>query len=201
MGYADTTFGSQFKAYLSHTVVSAYLKHDRIILQRHLDDEPPPSGENTLGYRFHDAGLICRSVGDSYYGVFLSYKIERPVLPRDETDMHFSATAIADAPADPASYELEIDKAKFDYLKDAKTGTLRRLGVLGSPKASLEQLIHAKLTSNYIYSLAYSDQFAVAKFNIVLELGPLGGGEPVRTLAAFELIPSTRRIRLITLFG
>jgi len=38
-------------------------------------------------------------------------------------------------------------------------------------------------------------------FNVVLELGPLDGGEPVRTLAAFELLPATRRIRLITLFG
>jgi len=201
IGYADTTYGSQFKAYLSQTLVPAYLKHGLIILQRHPDDEPPPLGENILGYRFENADLICRSVGDSYYGVFLSYKIERPVLPGDETDTHFSANVISDAPADPASYELEIGEAKFDYLKDAKTGTLRRLGVLGSPKAGLEQLINAKLRSNYIYSLAYSDEFAVAKFNVVLELGPLDGGEPVRTLAAFELLPATRRIRLITLFG
>jgi len=201
IGYADTTYVSQFKAYLSHTLVPAYIKHGGIILQRHPDDEPPPAGENMFGYRFEDAGLICRSVGDSYYGLFLSYKIERPVLPGDETDTHCSANAISDAPSDPASCDLEIDEAKFGYLKNEKTGTLRRLGVLGSPKASLEQLIHAKLRSNYIYSLAYSDQVAVAKFNIILELGPLDGGEPVRTLAAFEFIPATRRIRLITLFG
>ncbi len=201
IGYADTTCGSQFKAYLSHRLVPAYLKHDRIILQRHPDDEPPPPGENMLGYRFEDAGLVCRSVGDSYYGVFLSYKIERPVLPEDEADTHFSANVMSDAPADPASCELEIDKTKFDYLKNKKAGTLRRLGVLGSPKASLEQLIQAKLRSNYIYSLAFSNEYAVAKFNIVLELGPIGGGEPMRILAAFELIPEMRRIRLITLFG
>jgi hypothetical protein len=201
IGYADTTYGSQFKAYLSQTLVPAYLKHDRIILQRHPDDEPPPPGDNMCGYPFEDAGLMCRSVGDSYYGVFLSYKIERPVVPEDEADTHFSANVISDAPIDPASCELEIDTKKFDYLKDEKTGTLRRLGVLGSPKASFEQLIQAKLSSNYIYSLAYSDECAVAKFNIVLELAPLEGGEPMRILAAFELTPETRRIRLITLFG
>ena len=134
--------------------------------------------------------------------MFLSYKIERPVLSEDETDTYFSANVITDAPADPASCELEIDSRKFDdYLKIKKAGTLQRLGVLGSPKASLEQLIQAKLTSNYIYSLAYSDECTVAKFNIVLELSPLAGGEPLRILAAFELIPETRRIRLITLFG
>ena len=144
---------------------------------------------------------MCRSVGDSYYGVFLSYKIERPVLPEDETDTHFSANVITDAPADPASCELEIDKRKFDYLKNEKAGTLQRVGVLGSPKASFEQLIQAKLRSNYIYSLAYSNECAAAKFNIVLELGPLAGGEPLRVLAAFELISEPRRIRLITLFG
>jgi hypothetical protein len=70
--------------------------------------------------------------------------------------------------------------------------------VLGSPRARFEEVIQAKLTSNYIYSLAYSDECAVAKFNIVLELAPLDGGEPMRILAAFELIPETRRIRLIT---
>ena len=31
IGHADTTYGSQFKAYLSETLVPAYLKHDRII--------------------------------------------------------------------------------------------------------------------------------------------------------------------------
>jgi len=118
-----------------------------------------------------------------------------------DPDTNCSTNVISDTPVDPASYKLEIDKAKFDYLKDAKTGTLRRLGVLGSDKATIEQLIHAKLRSKYIYSLAYSDQFAVRKFNIVLELGPLDGGEPLRTPAALEHIPATRRIRLITLFG
>jgi hypothetical protein len=44
-------------------------------------------------------------------------------------------------------------------------------------------------------------RYLVAKFNIVLELGPLDGGEPVRVLAAFALIPETKRIRLLTLFG
>lgn len=110
---------------------------------------------------FEDAGLICRSVGNSYYGVFLSYKIERPVLQGDEADTHFSANVISDTPADPASYDLEIDDAEFDYLKDTKTGTLRRRGILGSPRATLEELVHAKRRSNYIYSLSYSDQFAV----------------------------------------
>jgi hypothetical protein len=203
IGYADTTYASQFKAYLSQTLVPAYLKYGRIVPQSHPDDEPPPANENMLGYQFEDANLTCRSVGSSYYGVFLSYKIECPVLPGNDADTHFSMNVISDTDtaADLESYKLDIDKTKFDYLKDAKTGTLRRLGVLGSPRTTLEQLIHAKLRSNYIYSLAYSDQFAVGKFNIVLELGPLDGGEPLRTLAALEHIPATRRIRLITLFG
>jgi len=201
IGYIDTTYASQFKAYLSQTLVPAYLKHGRIILQSHPDDEPPPENENMLGYQFEDAGLVCRSVPNSYYGLLLSYKIERPVLSGDEADTRFSANVISDTPADPASYDLEIDKAKFDYLKDKKTGTLRRLGVLGSPKATLEQLLYAKLHSNYIYNLAYSDQLAVGKFNIVLELAPLDGGQPLRALAALKHLPGTRCIRLITFLG
>lgn len=200
IGYADMTYTSQFKTYLSRTLASGYLKHGRTIIQPHPDDVPPAADENTLGYPFEASGLTCRSVPDSYYGVLLSYKIECPVLPGDETDTLFSTNVISDRPTVPAQYTVEIDEAKFQYLKDNKTGTLKRLGVLGAPKATLQQLIQAKLNSNYIYSMSHSEQFNVSKFNILLELVPVDGGEPLRTLAAFEYQEKEQRVRLITMF-
>jgi hypothetical protein len=200
IGLADTTYASQFKAYLSRTLVAAYVKHGAVVLQRHPDCDSPLPSENAWGYPFEAAGLTCRSVPDSYYGVFLSYKIERPVLSEDEVDTRFSTNVISDTPADPASCALEIESAKLEYLTIAKAGTLRRLRVLGAPKATLEQLIQAKLASNYLYDLSYSEALNVGKFNIVLGLEPLGGGEPFRTLAAFELVALANRIRLITFF-
>lgn len=64
--------------------------------------------------------------------------------------------------------KIELDESKFHYLRTKKTGTLKRLGVLGAPKATLEQLIAAKLRSNYIYNMSFSSQFDVAKFDIML---------------------------------
>ncbi len=199
IGYADTTYASQFKEYLSHTLVPAYVKWGRTVLQADPDADAPSSNENLLGYPFEASGLTCRTVPDLYYGVFLSYKIERPVLAGDEADTSISTNVLADT-VDLGSCTVEIDKEKFEHLKAAHGGSLRRLGVLGAPKATLERLIQAKMASNYIYSLSYSEELGVAKFNIVLELGPLDGGEPVRTLASLELIAAARRIRLITFF-
>jgi hypothetical protein len=72
---------------------------------------------------------------------------------------------------------------------------------LAHPRRPSNNSFYAKLRSNYIYNLAYSDQLAVGKFNIVLELAPLDGGQPFRTLAGLVHIPGTRRIRLVTFFG
>lgn len=52
IGYADMTYSSQFKAYVSRTLVPAYLEDGRMILQSHPDDEPPAPSENMLGYHF-----------------------------------------------------------------------------------------------------------------------------------------------------
>jgi hypothetical protein len=72
---------------------------------------------------------------------------------------------------------------------------MQRLGVLGSPKSTVEDLIKAKLGSNYVYNRAFSDEFNVGKFNMLPELEPIDGSDPVRCLAAFE-----DKVRLITMF-
>ena len=60
IGYADTTYASQFKAYLSQTLVPAYLKHGRIILLRRAFDPGAdlwtfPGGFVDLGESVEDA--------------------------------------------------------------------------------------------------------------------------------------------------
>jgi hypothetical protein len=55
LGYADVTYGSEFKTYLSATLVSAFVQHRQIVVQRHEDDLPDDANQNTLGYAFDDA--------------------------------------------------------------------------------------------------------------------------------------------------
>ena len=200
LGYADMTLTSHLKTYLSMTLIPGYLQHKGVIIQGHPDEVPAEKDENERGYPFEDAGFVCRSVPTAYYCLLLSYKIECRVLPGNEDDAVFSLNVMADSPDDPSTFEVEIDNAKFDYLQSEKSGTLGRLGVRGAPKASLEALIQGKLQSNYIYNMAFSEDFGVAKFNMMLELEPIDGGDPVRTVAALEYRQEERRLRLITMY-
>jgi hypothetical protein len=136
----------------------------------------------------------------SYFGILLSYKIESPVPAPSDADVRFSTNVFTDGPKDLGAFEVDLEEAKLGYLQSEKEGVLKRLGVLGAPKTTIEELINRKLTSNYIYSMSYSDQFEVAKFNMMLELDPLDGGEPVRTLAALEYQPASERLRVITFY-
>lgn len=199
-GLVDVTLSSDFKTYLSTCLVNAYLKHRQTIIQPHEDDLPDDANQNTLGYAFEDFGLACRSIGAMYFGLLLSYKIERPVFAGFERDQIHSLNAISSRPADIAKLSIEIEDSKFGYLCREKTGTLRRLGVLGKPKAALGDLIRAKLMSNYIYNMRFQEDYSVATFNILLELQAIDTGEPVRALASFEYQPDRQTIRLITFY-
>jgi len=198
VGYADTTLKSPLKVLLSLVLPQAYLLHGDVALQAHADDLPSATNENTLGYPFERHGYRCRSIGESLAGLLLSYKIERPVLPGFETDTRHSLTAISDSPRDLESTDIVIEPAKLNYLAQNKAGSIELITRL-SRGFDLTQLIKSKLRSNYIYSLAFSAAFDVAKFNIMLEVGT-DSEKPARFLAALEYRPTENTVRLITLY-
>ena len=200
IGYADVTYTSEFKTYLSLGLTSGYIKHQSTVIQQHEDDLPDDANQNTLGYPFEEAGLRCRSIPSMYFGLLLSYKIERPVLAGFERDQVHALNAVSSRPQDIANCAVEIDERKLEYLNTAKTGTLKRLGVLGQPKATLEDLIRAKLRSNYLYNLHFRPDYSVATFNILLELQAVDTGAPVRVVAAFAYEQERNAIRLVTLY-
>jgi len=200
VGFADITYSSFFKTYLSLGLASGYIKHRSTIIQPHEDDLPEDANQNTLGYPFEDAGLACRSIPSMYFGLLLSYKIERPVFAGFESDQIYALNAVSSRPEDIANCTIEIEERKFGYLNTAKAGTLKRLGVLGQPKAVLEDLIRAKLRANYLYNLRFRSDCSVATFNILLELKSIDTGLPVRFVAAFAYEQEKNTIRLVTLY-
>jgi hypothetical protein len=200
IGYADVTFASPLKTYLSGCVGEGYITHRNTVIQAHADDAPEQSDENTLGYPFEEAGFTCRSIASLYFELFLSYKIERPVLRGFERDQVHALNAVTDSPGDIANCTIDLPDDKFEYLRRAKTGTLRRLGVLEQPKATLETLVRAKLRSNYLYNLHFRPDFSVSTFNIMLELQSVDDGERVRTVASFAYEAERNVIRLVTLY-
>lgn len=180
-------------------LVNAYLKHKRVIICGHEADRPESENVNMPGYPFEENGYTVRSISGDYEGVFLSYKIERPVFPGFETDTEFALNAVSPEPLKPSELELRIDQAKLEYLATVKEGSLKRIGLLNSDAATLKSLIHSKLSSNYIYNMSYEPTHQTTKFNVILEVSDPAREERFRVLVALEYLADQKALRLITL--
>jgi hypothetical protein len=200
VGYADMTYTSHFKIYLSTMLVNLGIKHGSVIIQPHEPDRPNTEDVNMCGYPFEEHGFICRSVSSDLEGVLLSYKIERPVFPGFEVDTEFALNAISLDPMDLDDFEIEVDDAKLAYIKTQKAGSIERSGLEPITSKELAELIRGKISGNYIYNLASDEERGVTKFNIILEVQSRIGPQPTRLLAALEYQPDRKRLRLITLF-
>mgnify|MGYP001509228018 CR=1 FL=1 len=84
----------------------------------------------------------------------------------------------------------EADQLMGLNFLDRLFGPLRTAG-------ELEELIHDKITSNYLYNLEINEQYGVTKFNIMIELP---GDKPYKLVLALKYHPEHHRISLITCF-
>lgn len=200
VGFADTTYASRFKIYISTMLVNLGIKHGSIFIQGHEPDREDSEDVNMCGYPFEEAGFTCRSVNGDIAGVLLSYKIERPVFPGFETDTEFALNAISLLPLPLDDFDVEVAEAKLAYIKMAKEGSVERAGLEAVSTTQLEKLIKEKISASYIYNLVFLKEHSVAKFNIILELASSRGLEPARLLAALEYKPEEKKLRLLTLF-
>ena len=199
-GIADTTYRSEFKLYLSTMLTNSFLKHKNIILQGHEPDRAPEEDLNMSGYPFEDNGYICRSISDDLMGVFLSYKIERPVFPGFEVDTEFALNAVNLTPLALDEFDVEVAAAKLDYLKNQKGGSIERAGLQSVTTAKLAALVREKISGSYIYNMSFNQMHNVTKFNVIIELPPSADRPATRLLAALEYQPDQKKLRLITLF-
>ena len=200
VGFADMTFASRFKFYLSTKLVNDCIKHKKIVLMGHEDDRDNKEDVNMRSYPWERSGYTCRSLQDTYFGVLLSYKIERPVFKGFEVDTEFSLNAVDPNPQPIADFDIRIDSEKLGYLANEKSGTIKRMGLLSGDLSELKAMIAAQISSNYIYNMSFDEEHDVSKFNIILEIHPTDGAAPLRVLAALEYIPHERCLRLITLY-
>ncbi|PJZ51216.1 hypothetical protein [Leptospira adleri] len=200
VGYADMTFSSLLKTFLSTTLLNRYLKFQKFILQPHSEAAAIITDENISGYNFSDYDLVCYSVPGDHYGVFLSYKIERPVLEGDEIDTFIAINTVSDDPHDISSFNIIIDDAKYNYLLNNKSGSLKKLNISNNDKDYLRNIILRKIKSNYIYNLKYNREYQVTQFDILMETDRTKQEMPTRFLAAFEYAPHLKALRLITLY-
>lgn len=197
IGFFDLTNQSFMKSYLSTILVNSFIKCNKTILMEHEDDRDNSENINLLGYPFEDSGFNVKSIQGIYYGVFLSYKIEREVFKGFESDIDFSLNSIS--PIVSRIEEIEIEENKFNYLRTIKRGKLKKANLLSYSKSELTELIKKKISSNYIYNMTDLKSHKIFKFDILIELKNTLN-EIVKVTIGFEYMPNKEKLRLITLY-
>lgn len=194
IGTLDLDFDSPVKTYLSTCLVRDFIKHRQVIIKGHEDDRDPAEDHNLSLFDFDQFGLTVRSLPSMYYGVLLSYKIERLHMPQDG-DRRFSLNALTPAPKMIDNFDVQLDEAKWRYLQEKKGGSLKRAGLAGLDAAGIASRIREKVDDSYIYRLSRATDGDTLKFNVMIEPTPRA-----RIECALEYLPGQRLLRVITLY-
>lgn len=198
VGHIPTTFGTRAKTYLSTCLANVGLKVKKNMVVGHEDDRSNAENVNLPGLPFEAAGYRVLSLQESLQGIFLSFKIERPVFPGFEEDSDISLNAISEDVLSLRDCEVYIEPAKHGYLLTEKAGKLQKARLADFSREELQAVIQRKLVANYIYNMDFLEEYDVMKFSLMIEI-EREEGYPTRLAGAFEYLPRDRRIRLITL--
>ena len=194
LGFLDLDLASPVKTCLSVMLPCAFIKHEKLVIAEHEDDRNDNENFNLSFFDYDNFGLSLRSVPSMLYGVFLSYKIERPVSER-ERDTKFSLNAMTPAPVALDEFEVVLEDSKLQYLKTVKLGSMQQAGLVDLKAEEIAQHIGAKFANNYIYNLSRSSNGETLKFNIILEF--VGG---VRKMCALEYDTRRKVLKVITFY-
>jgi len=195
VGYFDLTFSNVFKHYLSTILIRNFIKDRNQII---VEDEET-GYHNPTWYPFEEYGFKCKAINAIYYGIFLSYKIERPASLSEE-DIRFSLNAVSRAVFKLAEFKLVIEEPKLQYLVTKKKDNLERAGLLDMSLEELEDQIESRINTNYIFSLCFLPEFNTIKFNIMLEAPLTQGDKQMKLTVALEYRADDKILRLITMF-
>lgn len=203
VGYIPCTFASRARIYLSTILVNDFLKYKNIILMAHEPDRSNEEDVNLSSYPFEKHGYTVRSLRDHYFGIFLSYKIERPVVRGFEVDTEMSILAVSKDFFPLEDFKVKVEEAKHKYLLSEKIEKQKKAGIQDLDSSDLAQLIRSKISAGYIYNLCKkydkNTTFFVS-FNLMVEVPHHGSGYPTRLLASLEYKPLEKTLRLITLY-
>jgi hypothetical protein len=199
LGFIPTMFAARAKTYLSTTVANVCIKNETRIIMGHEDDGPNNENTNLSLYPFDAFGYRVFSLQSLYFGLFLSFKVERAVYPGFEGDTKFAMNSISDQVLPLGEFDVVLEDPKHSYLVSQKGGKLRKAGIHDLEKESMAALIRAKIAASYIYNLAFLREHNVVKFNLMIEVARNDGGYPTRLVVSLEYRPEEKVLRVITL--
>jgi len=199
LGYIPTSFASRAKTYLSLSMANLFLKKNKTLIVGHEGDRPNDENINITIYPLEDFGYKVVSLQEDYFGIFLSYKIERPVFGAFAIDSEMALNSISDEVASLGEFSVLLEDAKHGYLFNEKLGKLANAGLADKDREYIASLIQSKVTASYLYNLMYLDEHDVMKFNLMVEVDRVDG-YPARMTVALEYLPASKTLRIITLY-
>lgn len=197
LGFADVTYGSKFKSYISCILSCAYVKYKNYIIGAHPSDYPEDTDENEEDYLFRDNGFRFISMNEDSFGAFLTYKIETEAP--DETDVSFSFNALFPKFNSLKKLKLTISDGRWGYLNDSEKGKNGILRVLDYGEQNIDEFlrdIYKKICANYIFNLEMNS-YGVLKFNVCIET-PTINGTRRKTTVALKYFPESGEMEVLT---
>ena len=200
VGYIDITFSCFMKQHVSFYLVNEFIKHKEIVICGHEDDRDNHDDINMSGYPFEENKYNCCSLQGSLFDIFLSYKIERPVFEGFERDINFAINSVSNNVLDIGDLNVEIADEKLKYLKENKSGIMKKADFINFERKDIESLIQEKIRGNYLYDMTYLKDHKTIKFNLIIEKKVNNIISPIiRLRVTLEYIPDKETLRLITM--
>ena len=196
IGHVPTTYASPLKHYMSFILSNLFLKQGMTIIVPHEEDRSNKEDINITPYPLEKFGYKVRSLNQTYFGVFLSYKIERPVLPNFVEDSEISLNALSSVVLPVKAFRVFIEDPKYVYLIENK---LSRTSLIPLGKSGLERLIELKIEQSYMYQLRVRPNYQVNSFTVMLEATHDNGGAPFRIHVALEYSPERGTLKVLTM--
>lgn len=169
IGFIDTTTQTNLKTILSFILCKVAIINNKEVILPYLDEDWD-TNENTQGLPFENHNFLIKSIPSLYYDLFLSYKIERQDLKGYSLDTQIALNSISPIVTDLKKLNIEIEKSKFEYLLNEKTGKLKKAQLEDYTIKDFEKMIKEKIKDNYIYEMCDLKKFNVIKFNAIIEL-------------------------------
>lgn len=198
-GFADVTYSSYFKNYISNILAPICIKNKNRVIMPHSPNYDENENFNMRGYPFESNGFKVFSVDDDSYGAFLSYKVESE-LP-DAEDVGFSLNALFPKFDSIEKLQLQLSDDKWGkYLTDKEKGKgkiLESLGYTCADKEEFKKKILTHIRTNYIYNLR-KNEYGDLLFNVCAEL-PTVHGNLRKTTIALKYHPDTGTMDVVTI--
>ena len=198
-GFANLTYRSLFKSYLSNILTSVCIKSKNRIIISHPSDCADEENINMRGFPFETNGFSLSSINDDSYGAFLSYKIESEVPDKDDIGFSFNALFPKFDSFEKVTLNISDDKWS-KYLTDKKKGKGQIIELLGydsDDKKRFTGEVFKKICANYIYNLK-ENQYGDLMFNVCVEF-PTIHGNIRKTTIALKYHPDSGLIDIVTL--